>query len=354
MPMNTVGLIYNVKGNDTSDPDAYLEWDEPSTVAAVKKSLSQNAKVISIEANSSLFKNLSKYKGKIDILFNIAEGSRGTWREAMLPIIAEEIGIPYVGSDPATMILCLDKRRTKEILNFHKIKTPSFKVFDEVPELTDNDILPLEFPMIVKPICEGSSKGIKNSSLVMNKNNCQHEIARIIQSYKQPALVEEFISGREFTVGVLGNSDEAYVLPIVELNFSVLPKGKAPIYSYEAKWVWDVPEKPLKMFTCPADLKPAMEKKIKELAIKAFNALGCRDWCRIDIRLDKQEKPYVLELNPIPGILPDPRNNSCLPKAAFANGWDYDTLINIVLGIACKRYLIKHEYKRKTRTCHIS
>lgn len=340
--MLTVGLVYNLKKKNPAQYDTYLEWDEPSTIEALKSTLSEKCNIVSFEADSLLWEKLSKYKGKIDILFNIAEGKKGPWREAVVPIIAEELDIPYTGSDPVTMVLCLDKQRTKEVLTYHKVRCPSYKVFYEVPELISNDLSPLEFPLVVKPLWEGSSKGIKNSSLVIEIKQCQNEIARIVQTYKQPALVEEFIPGREFTVGILGNGEDLLVLPIVEINFPGLPSGSAPIYSYEAKWVWDVPEKPLDIFECPASLNPVLEKKIKEIAQNAYRVLGCRDWCRVDMRLDKEENPYILELNPIPGILPDPHSNSCLPKSAYSLGWDYKRLINTVLDFACKRYGIKY------------
>lgn len=361
--MMTVGLIYNLKKkvqttqnksvrngrirnkqNKSIDTfDKYLEWDEQSTIEAVRNVLSEHCKVILIEADRNLWAKLKKIKNELDVVFNMAEGLNGAWREAMVPGMLEELEIPYTGSDPTTLVLCLNKERAKQILSYYKIKTPSYKVFNDVPELTEHEISPLEFPLVVKPLFEGSSKGIKNTSLVINLKNCQNEIARIIQLYKEPVLVEEFIPGREFTVGIIGNDDDTLVLPIVELNFKSLPKGAAPIYSYEAKWVWDVPEKPLNIFTCPAELNAGTERKIKETVVNAYKALGCRDWCRIDIRLDKQDKPYVLELNPIPGILPDPDNNSCLPKAARALGWDYSQLINTVLAVTCKRCGVKYE-----------
>lgn len=345
--MLTVGLIYNLKKNDSALPDRsadkYLEWDEPSTIEEIKRVLAEDFKVVLIEADKTLWNKLRKHKKELDVVFNVAEGLSGTWREAVVPIMLEELGIPYTGSDPATLILCLNKARTKQILAYHKVRYPLYKVFTEVPELTKDEISPLEFPLIVKPLWEGSSKGIRNSSLVMGLKECQNEIARVIQLYQEPVLVEEFIPGREFTVGILGNGESLLVLPIVELNFSSLPKSVAPIYSYEAKWIWDVPLAPLDIFRCPAKVSASVERRIKETVIGAYNALGCRDWCRIDIRLDKQDEPYVLELNPIPGILPDPRSNSCLPKAARAYGWNYSQLINTVLAITCKRCGIEYE-----------
>ena len=372
--MLTVGLIYNLKKDNSarSDSSAYarvsthpllakggvsadkpaftkvladkhLEWDEPDTIEEIKKALEENCKVVIIEADKGLWNKLYRYRKELDVVFNVAEGLNGAWREAKVPIMLEELGIPYTGSDPATLILCLNKERTKQILAYHKVRCPSYKVFTEVPELTVQELSPLEFPLIVKPLWEGSSKGIRNSSLVIELKQCQNEIARVIQMYQEPVLVEEFIPGREFTVGILGNGEDLLVLPIVELNFSSLPKGATPIYSYEAKWIWDVPQTPLDIFQCPAKLSSSVERRIMGTATNVYNALGCRDWCRIDIRLDKMDKPYVLELNPIPGILPDPHSNSCLPKAARTLGWDYSQLINTVLAITCKRYGIEHE-----------
>lgn len=341
--MLTVGLIYNIKKHDSEQADTYLEWDDPSTIEAIKKALSENCRIIPIEADGNLLFKLRRYKRELDVVFNIAEGMHGSWREAMAPMFLEEIGIPYTGSDPATLVLALNKERTKQILSFFNIKCPSHKVFSDIPELNPDDILPLEFPLIVKPLWEGSSKGIENKSLVMNLQQCQAELARVIQKYNEPAIVEEFIPGREFTVGILGNGENIQVLPIVELNFSSLPEKAAPIYSYEAKWVWDVPEMPLNIFQCPANLSASLKERIEQTAKDTYKALGCQDWCRIDMRLNKREMPYILELNPIPGILPNPEHNSCLPKAARAEGWSYSQLINQVLFITCKRYGIKYE-----------
>ncbi len=136
----------------------------------------------------------------------------------------------------------------------------------------------------------------------------------VLNTYHQPALVEEFLPGREFTVAMIGNGSDLTVLPIVEINFDTLPTGVQPIYSYEAKWLWDQEEDPLQIFTCPATLEPLLRLQIEELCKSAFQALDCRDWCRIDVRLDAQGRPQVIELNPLPGILPRPEQNSCFPK----------------------------------------
>jgi D-alanine-D-alanine ligase len=163
-------------------------------------------------------------------------------------------------------------------------------------------------------------------------------VEAIVTHYAQPALIERFLGGREFTLGVLGNGTSARVLPPVEIRFDALPAGAAPLYGYEAKWVWDTRERPLQIFACPAETTPQLRRQIEQTVLAAYHAVGCRDWARIDVRLDGDGTPHVLELNPLPGILPDPDQNSCLPKAARAAGMTYDELILETLRHACSRY----------------
>ena len=150
--------------------------------------------------------------------------------------------------------------------------------------------------------------------------------------------MEEFLPGREFTVAVLGNGTETEVLPIVEINFDQLPKDLIPIYSYEAKWVADTRANPLDIFSCPAKIDHVLEEKIKSVSLRTYNRLRCRDWSRIDIRLDADGEPNIIEINPIPGVLPDPVDNSCFPKAARSAGYSYEEMINRVLISAAKRH----------------
>ncbi len=247
----------------------------------------------------------------------------------------EFLNIPYTGSDPLTLSICLDKARTKEILSYSKIPTPEFLVIDQ-----NDDIEKIEFsfPAIVKPIAEGSSKGIFNSSVVFNKEDLLNEIEKVHKIYNQPALIEKFLSGKEFTVAVLGNGSEAKVLPIIEMKYEELPEGLLPIYSYEAKWIFDTRENPLNIYECPAKIDSELKKLIEKIALKTYHILRCRDWSRIDMRLDENGIPNVLEINPLPGILPDPNDNSCYPKAARAAGLSYSEMINAVLNAARKRY----------------
>ena len=156
--------------------------------------------------------------------------------------------------------------------------------------------------------------------------------------YQQPFLIEEFLPGREFTVAILGNNSDTQVLPIVEINLHELPKELAQIYSYEAKWIADTRENPLNIFSCPADVDKVLYSKIEDVALRTYKVLRCRDWSRVDVRLDSAGEPNIIEVNPLPGILPDPKDNSCFPKAARVHGLSYEEMINKVLLTAAKRY----------------
>jgi D-alanine-D-alanine ligase len=314
--------------------DEFAEWDSPTTIAAVEAALSRLGKVVRLEAKEDFPERLRQ--ANPDIVFNIAEGFHGVNRESHVPAICEFYGIPYSGSDPFTLTLCLDKARTKETLIFHGIPTPRFAVVERVEDLgavTEE----LAFPLFVKPLHEGSSKGITDANLCFDRGHLSRQTAFLLENYKQPVLVEEYLPGKEFTCAVVGNGEEAVVLPIVGMNFETLPKGALPIYSFDAKFVWDRPENPLDIFQCPARITRELQASIERVTLDAFRVLGCRDWARIDVRLDASGKPNVLEVNPLPGILPDPADNSCLPKAARAAGIGYEELIQNCLKYAAAR-----------------
>ena len=150
-------------------------------------------------------------------------------------------------------------------------------------------------------------------------------------------LIETYLPGRSSPSPCSATATEARCLPIVGMRFDTLPKGAPPIYGYEAKWLWDTPSHPLEIFECPARIPEELAEQIRAAALGAYHALECRDWCRVDIRCDAAGRPMVVELNPLPGILPDPRDNSCFPKAAAAAGMSYDDLIRTVADIAWRR-----------------
>ena len=314
--------------------DEFAEWDSPATIAAVESALSHLGKVIRLEANEDFPERLRQ--ARPDIVFNIAEGFHGVNREAHVPAICEFYGIPYSGSDPFTLTLCLDKAKAKETLAFHGIPTPKFLLVEKLADLY-RVAEKLTLPLFVKPVHEGSSKGITDSNLCRNRDQLFRQTEFLLENYRQPVLVEEFLPGKEFTCAVLGNGDEATVLPLVAMNFESLPEGALPIYSFDAKFVWDRPENPLDIFQCPARITEELRASIERVTLDAFRVLGCRDWARIDVRLDANGRPNILEVNPLPGILPDPADNSCLPKAARAAGIGYEELIQNCLKYAAAR-----------------
>jgi len=329
-----IGFTYNCKKNSLSEEpvDLYAEFDEPSTVNAIRDAIASGGhRVIMLEADENIYHKLKT--NKVDLIFNIAEGVRGESRESQVPIICEMLEIPYSGSGPLTLALTLDKAKTKEILVCNQIPTPKFQVFRTGREKMNPK---LKYPLIVKPVREGSSKGIKDNSVVRNKKELFERVMEVLKTYSQPALVEKFLTGREFTVAILGN-DKPKILPIVEVLFNDLPAGVNKIDSYEAKWVWDDPKNPLDCLVCPAKITKKLEKTIKEVSLRTYQALDCRDWARLDIRLDSKGTPNVLEVNALPGVIPDPKCNSRFPKAARTAGMDYNEMILSVLNAAIKR-----------------
>jgi len=313
--------------------DLYAEWDTTDTVHAVRQAIEEQFPVTMIEANQHAFKKLEETRPFF--AFNMAEGLYGASREGQIPAMLEMLRIPYLGSDPLTLGVCLDKSRAKEILSHYGVPTAPFVVFRSLETLHDAHI---QFPAIVKPLHEGSSKGIYNSCFVANAQELEREVRATMKTYDQPVLVEEFLPGREFTVAILGNGNNLRILPIVEIKFDALPAGMNPIYSYEAKWIWDQSENPLQIFDCPARIDNNLQSEIESICTNAYRILNCRDWSRIDVRLDAKGRPRIIEINPLPGILPRPEDNSCFPKAARAAGMTYNQLINTVLNVALDRY----------------
>jgi D-alanine-D-alanine ligase len=207
---------------------------------------------------------------------------------------------------------------------------------------TDARTCQLPFPVFIKPAFEGSGKGVSVMSLCNNRKELVAHTEYLLTTYHEPVLAETYLPGAEFTVSILGNGDHARCLPIVGMNFDELPDGAPPIYGYEAKWIWDTLDDPLQLFECPARIPRKLAQAVRAAALGAYRALDCRDWSRVDIRCDAAGQPMVVEINPLPGILPDPRDNSCMPKAARAAGMSYDELIRTVADIAWQRISGRH------------
>jgi D-alanine-D-alanine ligase len=352
--MTRIGFAYNQKPESTVGPvsatisesrpdeeppsssDVYAEWDSAETIAAVATALSAFGDVIPLEATEEFPERLRA--ARPDIVFNIAEGLHGANREAHVPAICEFLDVPYSGSDPYTLSLCLHKARTKDVLTARGIPNASFFLIESEAELETLVRETRTFPLFLKPVQEGSSKGITERNFVRTRDELVSQARFLLDTYAQPVIAETFLPGAEFTCGVLGNGSTAEVLPIVAINFSSLPAGAVPIYGYEAKWIWDTPSDPLDIFECPARIDVRLQAAIEDVVLRAYRVLGCRDWSRIDVRLDAAGVPNIVEVNPLPGILPNPEDNSCLPKAARAAGLSYDQLIQSALQHAAERY----------------
>jgi D-alanine-D-alanine ligase len=324
---NTVPKSYSQENGD----DTFAEFDSPATVDAIKNALLNHCSEVEvIEADENAYQKLKE--GHFDFAFNIAEGIRGDARESQIPAMLEMLGIPYAGSGVSTLAITLDKRRTKEVLLANGIRTPRFQLFDGVMNPKTN----LEFPLFIKPNNEGSSRGITSKSLVRNKEELETVIFDIIRQYNQLAIAEEYLDGREFTAGVIGNS-KPFVLPIVEVDFDSLPEDSPKFDCYEVKWIYDSPCSGYETTKCPADLTDDLRLRIENTAVDTCKALDIKDFCRIDMRLDKEGEPSVIDVNALPGLNPDPIENSRFPKAAYAAGFTYDELIGAVFEAALKR-----------------
>jgi D-alanine-D-alanine ligase len=331
---------------DLPQPDLYAEWDEPETIEAVANALEGVGEVIRLEADQDFPRRVME--AKPDFVFNIAEGLYGVNRESHVPSICEFLGIPYHASDPLSLALTLHKGRAKEIMAYYGVPTAPFVVANT---RADARSVNLPFPLFAKPALEGSGKGITEKSLCTNRAKLVQEVGDLLDTYQEPVLIESWLPGQEFTVAITGNGKEARCLPLVGMRWEALPLGAKPIYGYEAKWLWDTPEHPLDLFECPADISKELARDVRSAALSAYRILGCRDWCRVDVRCDAAGRPMVVELNPLPGILPNPQDNSCFPKAARAAGMSYDTLIQTVADIAWRRIsgrsLLKKSVERK-------
>ena len=401
-----VGLVFNLAANLQSDEkgedvpwDKWYELDTEYDVAGYESALRAGGhEVIPMEGNASLPEKLEQYK--VDICFNTCEGHRSKSREAQMPALLDMLGIPYTGSGVMSLAIGLDKAMTKRILQFYSVQTPKFQVFVTGNEPIDSR---LNFPLFVKPSSEGSGIGITAKSICSDPRQVRERVRYTLHSYKEPVLVEEYIPGREITVGLVGNvtselpwvtSDKrrkkavlqvadaseaaALQLPLISLNNRTLSTtheledgrrkaethavnmtGKpAKARTYKDLCVFppleiDLSTTPLEeggvydsvikgkmndapKYFCPAPLTDEQVDQLSRLSAATFTALECYDLARVDFRVRSEDgKPFVLEINPLPGIT---RGVSDMVMAAEAVGVDYETLINSILLAALKRY----------------
>jgi D-alanine-D-alanine ligase len=321
-----IGFTYNVKRIATKGGnDAEAEYDAPETIDAIRDALeSYGHVVIPLEATAELPRQLME--SPVDLVFNIAEGVSGRNREAVVPALCELMGTPYTGSDAATLSIALDKALSKRVLREHGILTPEFQVMETGRERVSPK---LRFPVIVKPNQEGSSKGVSAQvSVCDNEEGLRRVVRDLIERYQQPALVEDYIAGREFTVGLLGDK-RPRALPPMEILFHD-KNNQRPVYDYQIKQEW---EKHV-YYECPAKLTPAELKSIERVARETFAALDCRDVARVDLRMNAKGDIYVLEVNPLPGLTPGYSDLCLIAKAANI---DYRSLIGEILAGGLKR-----------------
>ncbi|MFA5063320.1 MAG: ATP-grasp domain-containing protein [Candidatus Omnitrophota bacterium] len=327
-----IALTYNLKKKDTTKPaDYFSECDSEETINAITGAIRRKGH--NVEAIDVEYPKLFSYfrKNSVDMVFNIAEGKSGKFRESEVPAILDYLKIPYTGSDTFSLALALNKALTKKILKAENIPTPNFQVFIKGTEELNPD---LRFPLIVKPNCEGSAKGISKLNVVNNTEDLFKRVKDILSVYKQEALVEEFIEGKELTVGILENG-KTRVLPILEIDFSDCKNSGEYFYSWKMKEYQGNKELGLvPTFHCPARLDSETEKAVKDVALRTHRAVGCLDISRTDIRLDKFNVPYVLEINPLPGL--DPKESN-FPIMAYAAGMKYEDLIEAIILSASER-----------------
>jgi D-alanine-D-alanine ligase len=318
---------------DVIDMSEYGVLDEMRSVERALKPLKHNTKIVPFALDiTKLIDELKE--NRPDVIFNLCESVDGDPTQEMnIAGLYELLKIPYTGCRAFTLGLALNKPLVKQILNQNGIPTAKHFVTDNSNRIHINGH---KFPMIVKPSREDASIGITNEAVVSNMNALKNRIEYVLDELKQPALVEEFIDGREINVSIVGN-DELIVFPISEIDFSLLPDDYPRIISYNSKWMYKTVEFAGTKAVCPAHLTESETKVIQDTAKKVYRLLGAADYARVDMRF-KDGVPYVLELNPNPDIASDVPEDTGFTRSAKAHGWEYNYLIQQVIKYAMKRW----------------
>lgn len=329
-----IALLANLKRNaphvDREPPDAWAELDSMTTVEAIIRALeSVGHEAFHLEGDASLTDRL--HETAPDFCFNLCEGHRGDGREAQVPGVLELLGIPYSGSRVVTLAVTLEKHLTKMVLEHHGLPTAPFQLFHSASDALRPD---LGFPLFVKPVREGTGIGVNGRSRVAGEGELREQVAWLLQTYRQPALVEAYIPGREITVGLVGNFGQGQgpvVLPALEIDLSDVPPEENGIYTSRIKA--DLPHLP--RYLTPAPIPNQWTERLGHLAVETFRALDCLDVARVDFRVTPDGKPYILELNPLPGLNPE---LSDLVFEARAAGWSHAELILRITDSALRRW----------------
>ncbi len=331
-----IGICYNLKTDfdhiTASLPgDRFEELDDIGTVEDIEHVLrTEGYETVRLGFGIPAVTKLQKEP--VDLVFNISEGINGRAREAQMPAIFDMLGVPYVGSDSLTIALALDKAWTKKVVAQAGFATPAFYTVDnsiQLERMMENR--ELRYPLFVKLSCEGSSMSIDDRSKVRNAHELAQRVQYLMATYPgETVLVEEFMPGREFTVGIVGNR-EPEVVAVMEVVPSDKTKDMANfVYGLDEKRNCDVRI----IYRLPADLDDSADRAIRSLAVGVYKELRCRDMARVDIRLDENGAPHFIELNTLPGLN---KHHSDLPILARLAGISYETLITRVLGHALER-----------------
>lgn len=295
------------------------------TVEEVKKILSTKYDCISLIADDNIINQLKAEN--VDLVFNLCNGIKGDSKLAQIPALLEFVGIPYTGSSVLGHTLAINKIYSSNIFKTANIPTPDFiPVYD----LNDLQNLKMQFPILVKPNDEGSSRGIHQDSLVFDMDTLKEKVEEELQIYNPPIMLNEYIEGREFSIGIIGNGEDITVLPIQEVDLSNLPDNLLKFYSFEIKAYY----KDKTVYHIPAPLNEEEKRLIENTAIKAYKSLMLKDYARVDIIL-KNRIPYVLEVNSLPGLM---KGKSSLYRMAEAMDLGYENLVLKIVETAIKRY----------------
>jgi len=323
-----IGLTYDLRSEYLAmgygDEDT-AEFDRDDTIIAIDRALHALGHKTDRIGNAWNLTERLVQGDRWDMVFNIAEGLRGIGREAQVPAILDLYEIPYTFSDPLVMSLTLHKGLTKHVIRERGCSTPDFKV---VERPLDAAAILFGPPYFIKPVAEGTGKGITEDSVILDRKHLNRRCRELLDRYQQPVLVERFLSGREFTVGILGTGQDAEVLGTLEVI--LLEGSEKNVYSYNNK---ENCEKVVEYrLVRPDDDTPVRETEA--LALAAWRALGCRDGGRVDLRCDENNTPYFLEVNPLAGLHPE---HSDLPILCTQLGLPYVQLIHRIVASAAKR-----------------
>lgn len=321
-----IGMAYDLRKEYMAEgysEDDVAEFDSEETVAELEQAIaSLGHRVERIGSARTLCSRLVK-GDRWDLVFNIAEGMGGRCRESQVPCLLDLYGIAYTFSDGLVCAATLDKGVAKRLVRESGLETPKFHVINILDDVEDVD---MEYPFFVKPLAEGTGKGINGRSRITSPRELSEACRLLLDQYRQPVLVEEYLPGREFTVGILGTGDKASVLGTMEVE--ILPEAGTDIYSFEVK------EECERLVRYSRLEEGPQKQQIEDLARKTYIALQCRDAGRVDIRLDHGGRPSFMEINPLPGLHP---NHSDLPMIATREGMAYPDLIGSIIRSAMER-----------------